>query len=347
MLTEQEIKEIKEHLEKAQNPLFYFDNDVDGLCSYLLLRRAIGRGMGVAVKSFPFLDASYARKAKELRADYVFILDKPVVSSDFLKEIKEMNLQVVWIDHHEVAFPELEDFENVSYYNTMKSDNPTNEPVTYWAYKIVEKREDLWLALCGCIGDGYLPDFKKEAEEIYPEYWKPVKSAFEGLYDTELGRIAQILNFSLKDRTSNVVKMLKFMYKAGLSDVLEEERKGGVLARFNQIYGKYIKLVEKAEDFVTNDDVLYFKYGGDLSISADIANEIFYNHSDKIVIVAYIKGTKANISIRGKCNVRDLTLKSIEGIEHATGGGHKNATGAQMNVEDLPRFLENFKKIVR
>lgn len=32
MLTEKQISEIREHLEKAQNPLFFFDND-DGLCS--------------------------------------------------------------------------------------------------------------------------------------------------------------------------------------------------------------------------------------------------------------------------------------------------------------------------
>lgn len=348
MLTDEEILEIREHLEKAQNPLFFFDNDVDGLGSFLLLRRAFGRGKGVAIKSFPMLDVSYTRKAQELGADYIFILDKPLVSSEFLKEIHELGLKVVWIDHHDVPFPEVSRDDLIYYYNSMKSDKPSSEPVTYWSYKIAGRKEDLWLALCGCIGDGYLPDFKEEAEELYPELWKPVKSAFEGLYNTGLGRITQILNFSLKDRTSNVVQMLKFMYKAGPQDVIEEERKaGGILARFKQIYEKYIKLVKKAEDFVTEGKVLYFQYGGDLSISADIANEIFYNHPDKIVIVSYIKGTKANISIRGKTNIRDFTIKAIEGIEHATGGGHKNATGAQMNVEDLPAFLEAFKKMVK
>ena len=31
MLTEKQLKEIREHLEKAQNPVFFFDNDADGL----------------------------------------------------------------------------------------------------------------------------------------------------------------------------------------------------------------------------------------------------------------------------------------------------------------------------
>ena len=85
MLTEQEVKEIREHLENARNPVFFFDNDPDGLCSFLLLQRYIGRGRGVAIKSFPELDKGYFRKIEELDADYIFILDKPLVSQDFLQ----------------------------------------------------------------------------------------------------------------------------------------------------------------------------------------------------------------------------------------------------------------------
>ena len=86
MLTSKQISQIKVHLEKAQNPVFFFDNDVDGLCSFLLLQRYIERGKGVAIKSFPALDQNYFRKVEELNADYIFILDKPVVSEDFFKE---------------------------------------------------------------------------------------------------------------------------------------------------------------------------------------------------------------------------------------------------------------------
>ena len=50
MLTQKQIDEVREHLDKAQNPLFFFDNDNDGLTSFLLLRRFIDRGKGVAVK---------------------------------------------------------------------------------------------------------------------------------------------------------------------------------------------------------------------------------------------------------------------------------------------------------
>ena len=69
MLTQEQIAEIREHLEKAQNPVFFFDNDIDGLMSFVILRRYLGRGKGVAIKSFPELDGSYIHKAEEFNSD--------------------------------------------------------------------------------------------------------------------------------------------------------------------------------------------------------------------------------------------------------------------------------------
>ena len=127
MLTKKQIKEIKEHLEKAQNPIFFFDNDPDGLCAFLLLQRFIERGKGVAVRSYPEMDARYFKKIEELNADYIFILDKPVVSQDFFEEARKVNIPIVWIDHHEVQ-GKVPGF--VNYYNVMLNKPKTNEPVT-------------------------------------------------------------------------------------------------------------------------------------------------------------------------------------------------------------------------
>ena len=82
MINEDEINGLRDHLEKAQNPLFYFDNDQDGLCGYLLLRRFYKKGNGVPIKTSP-LDKDYFRKVDEFNPDYIFILDQPRVSDDF------------------------------------------------------------------------------------------------------------------------------------------------------------------------------------------------------------------------------------------------------------------------
>ena len=114
MLTEKQIQEIREHLNKAQNPLFFFDNDVDGLCSFLILRRYCEKGKGVAIKSFPDLTVEYFRKVHELNADYIFVLDKPIISKEFFEEAEKFNIPIVWIDHHDISTKN-PDF--VNYYN--------------------------------------------------------------------------------------------------------------------------------------------------------------------------------------------------------------------------------------
>ena len=117
--------EIKEHLEKAQNPIFYYDNDADGLCSFVILRKFLDRGKGVAVRSFPGVDGQYARKARELNADYVFILDKPVVSREFVEEIDGMG------EEGEVASPNQESSTITQPESTQKiSQETTQEQLT-------------------------------------------------------------------------------------------------------------------------------------------------------------------------------------------------------------------------
>ena len=89
--------------------------------------------------------------------------------------------------------------------------------------------------------------------------------------------------------------------------------------------------------------MLFFKFGGDLSISGDLANELSYLFPEKIIVVAYMTESKANISMRGQ-HVRGLVLKAIEGLENATGGGHESAVGAKVMIKDLEKFKERIEK---
>ncbi len=344
MLSEKQIKEIRAHLERAQNPIFFFDNDNDGLTSFLLLQRFIARGKGVVIRSFPDLNISYYRKVEELKADYIFILDKPLVSKEFIERAKRDNLNVVWIDHHQV---EKMTAENLHYYNTFHNDKK-NEPVSYLCYKITGIKEDLWLSMIGCISDCYLPDFYPEFEKKYPDLGlNNPKSAFDLLYKSEIGRIARILDFSLKDSITNVVNMTKIMMNVkNPVDILEENSKTKqIFKRYNEINGKYQQLMEKARA-LADKNMIYFQYGGSLSLSANLSNQLIYEFPDKIVVVVFISGDVANISIRGKGNVRKLTLEAIEEIPGATGGGHENATGAKINVSYLPKFKEKIEELI-
>ena len=334
MLTKQQVEEIREHLGKAQNPIFFFDNDADGLCSFLLLQRYIRRGKGVAIKSFPEMTKEYMRRVSELNADYIFILDKPVVSKEFFEEATKINIPIVWIDHHNV-----EKFipENIGYYCS-------DEPTTHLCWQVTDRKEDLWVATVGCIADSYMPKFYGDFVKKYPDLSIKTENAFDVFYNAPLGTICKMFSFGLKDRTTNVVNMLKFLMKVkNPYEVLEDTSRNHTMhERFKLLSKKHNKFLEKAKELAEESGkVLFFQYGGDMSISSDLANELSYLYPKKYVVVVFNSGVKANISVRGK-NVKDIVLKSIEGLENATGGGHEDAVGAKVNMDDLEEFRNRF-----
>lgn len=353
MLTEKQIDEIREHLEKAQNPLFFYDNDCDGLCSFLLLRKFLGRGKGVAIKSYPELNASYSRKARELNSDYVFILDKPVVDKKFFEEIHSLGLPVVWIDHHAIQGVQGEksiedEFSNLSVYNPTlnKGKSKSSEPVTYLCYKITNRKEDLWIALIGCVADRFMPDFAKEFAEEYPELFgkNEMKDAFDVYYKTEIGRVASALSFGLKDSVSNVVKLQNFLIECkNPNEVLSEmNANSDFRGKYLSIEKKYKLLLEKAKKNISGKAII-FDYSGELSINADLANELSYLYPEKYIFVAYKTGNIVNASMRGK-NVREILERILKKVENASGGGHKDAVGARLNINNLEKFKKAFEE---
>jgi len=361
MLTKPQLQKIKENLEASQNPLFFFDNDADGLCAFLILRRALDRGKGIAIKSFPDLKEQYVKKVDELQPDLVIILDKAELSKEFAEQVEQKNIPMLWLDHHETKTPK-ETIQKTSYYNTLeaaksvykRSGLPVEgsliaEPTTYIAQKIFNRSEDLWLATIGCIGDAYMPDFANQFAKQNPELLNPNLEPFEALHSSEIGRIIRMLNFGLMDTITNVVTLIKYLFKANnAQDILEENNSTKQLhKRYNELNKFLNKQIEKAEtELDPKSNILFFSYSGNNSISSEIANQLYYNHKDKLIVVAFRRPEKINISIRGK-NALKITNKAIANIEDATGGGHQEATGAMIPVDSLEQFKKNIYHILK
>ena len=343
MLTKEQISEIREHLDRAQNPIFFFDNDSDGLCSFLLLQRFCEKGKGVPIKSFPDLSEEYFRKVHELNADYIFILDKPLVSDGFFEKARELNMPVVCIDHHD-AGKKIPDF--VNYYNPTVSTNEKSEPTTYLCYQVSQKKEDMWIAVVGCVADKFFPEFYHSFRKEYPDLTIDSEDAFEIRYRSRIGKLTNIFSFALKDRTTNVVRMMKFLINAkGPYEVLDESQKNyTVHQRFVQINEKYQKLLEKAKRGASGG-LLFFQYGGDLSISSDLANELNYLFPGRYVVVAFVTGAKVNISARG-LGVRKIISDITGDFRNSTSGGHEDAIGAKIMKEDLRKFKKRLADYV-
>lgn len=347
MLTKKQVSEIKEHLDKAQNPIFFFDNDQDGLCSFVIMRKFCGKGKGVAVKSYPSMNKDYFRRVLELGADYIFILDKPVVEPDFFKEAEKTNIPIVWIDHHDV---QVEIPEFVNYYNPVlnKGKEKGNEPVTHLCYQISGSKEDLWIDVVGCVSDHFVPETYKEFMKKFPELSFDSNHPKDILYKSDIGKVAMMLGFALKDTTTNVVAMMKFLVKAKSPyEVLKESNENKAIhERFSEISKKYNMLLEKAMLSESNGKYIFFQYAGDTSMSSDLSNELNYKFPRKMIVIIRINGLVANISARGN-GIKDIIAKALKGIPNSRSGGHENAVGGQMRVEDIEKFKENLDKLIK
>ena len=343
MLTKKQIKEIREFLEQSQNPLFYFHDDQDGLCSYILLRRFLGRGKGVAVKKIP-MPGEYFRRVKEFNPDVIFILDIADVSKEFFDEVEKLNLPVVWIDHHDGNF-KLPKF--VKYYNPFLNKKKKYEPVSLLCQQIVGNKNDEWISLIGCISDKMIPEFYKNFLKQYPELGIKAKDAFDIYYNSDLGKICKMLGAGLKDKTTNVMKMIRFLVDAkNPYDVLNENKNNSAMhEKFNEINNKFNKLIEKAKAGYVGGEIVFFRYAGDTSMSSSVANYLSYLFSGKIICVSYINGQDVRISIRGE-SIRGDALKILGKIKDSYGGGHDNAVGAGMQLKDLDFFEKEFKKLI-
>jgi len=280
----------------------------------------------------------------ELNADYIFILDKPLVSGEFLKEVEQVNIPVVWIDHHEIQ-EEIPKF--VNYYNPLLNREKSEEPVTALCYQVTQRKEDLWLAVIGCVYDRFFPDFYSDFKKNYPDLAGNYKKAWDVYYGPGLGKIARILGAGLKDKTSDVINMLRFLMKIKSPyEILEENSKSySVYKRFKEIDKKYNKLLEKAIYSASSEKIIFFKYSGDLSISSDLSNGLMYKFPEKIIVVGYVSGDKINVSVRGK-KIKEIISKIIEDLEDATGGGHEDAVGLRIKKDDWEIFKKRVEELV-
>jgi len=335
MVPRKKIQEIREFLNNARKPLFFYDDDPDGLASYLLLKRKIKKGYGVALKSGPGNESLYVRKVKEYNPDIVFILDKPVVSQETLDKI---NKPIVWIDHHEPLKR-----NNVIYFNPLSYGEKDGISTSYWCYQVVE--QDLWIALVGICGDWNVPiDLIKKFE--HKELLGKPKEPGDILYNSKYGVLVNVFSFILKGRTSEVRKCVETLAKIESPiEILKQTTSKGnfIWKRYEKVGKEFNKLKRKAMETKADGKMFIFTYpSGTSSFTGILSNELMYRNKSKVVVVGRIKEEDVIMSVRSSTvKIRDKFKASVEKA-NGYGGGHEFACGGSVPVGDFHKFLEDF-----
>ena len=338
MLTEKHYNEIRQELDNCKRPLFFFDDDPDGLCSFLLFYRYAREGKGIVVKSTPELKPMFLRTVENYSPDKIFILDKPMVSPDFIDAVK---VPIIWIDHHNII-----ENSGTKYYNSRK--DGFGEPASCICYRVV--KQDLWIAACGAVADWCLPDFSAEFSKEYPDLLPAeIKKPEKALYETKLGELIKILSFILKGKTSDVLSCVKILTRIKTPyELINEETTQArfIIKRFEKVKKGYDSLLEEALKNKKEYKMIVFTYSEKkMSFTGDLSNELLYMFPEKIILVAREKGGEMKCSLRssGPVSVSEILKKALVGIE-GYGGGHEHACGLCIKNKDFKRFVENIKK---
>ena len=338
MLDEKEIKQIREELDTCKRPLFFFHDDQDGLASFLLFYRYLKEGKGLVLKAKPQLTEQYARKVEEYGADKVFVLDIAIVDQEF---IDKAGVPIIWIDHHPVM-----QRDNVKYFNPRTKDENLNIPAAYLCYQVV--KEDMWIAMVGCLGDWYMPDFADEFREKYPDLMpEKYKTPAEVLFETKMGILNKAFSFNLKGSTSEVLKSIKIITRIDSPyEILDQSTPKGkfVYKKYEKINKVYEDLKERVLKQKTDKKVKVFKYTEDkLSLTKDLSNELMYLFPDSIIVLGREKSGELRCSIRAmKMDLKPIVEKALMNVE-GYGGGHEHACGCAVKAHDFDKFISNIE----
>ncbi|MEM4336596.1 MAG: DHH family phosphoesterase [Candidatus Woesearchaeota archaeon] len=337
MLSEKEIKLIKKELEECKNPIFFFHDDADGLCSFLLLRKYKGEGDWKIVKSTPVIEGSFAKFVLE-EHDKIFILDISIVEEEFIEKVKK---DLVWIDHHTPQH-----VFKVKYFNPRIKNPDEYTPVSLICYDVV--KENMWLGAIGSIADYCMPPFFDTFAKKYCSLVGKTKHLDKILYETKLGELIRIFNFSLKGKSSDIKKAVNIFLKLKEPEEILTPKNSDtqwVIKRYKKIKEEYDALLSRALKR-KYEEVLVFIYKEEkYSFTGDIINELMYRiPNKKIYIAGREKSGYMRISLRSKkINILPVLQEAFKYVE-GSGGGHPYACGATIKKKDFRRFLSIINK---
>lgn len=339
MLSPVQISLLQEELKTAKNPLFIYDADADGLCSFLLLFRVHREGKGIHVTNASKIDEQFVRKVQEIGPDKIFILDIPAIDQQFVDAVK---VPIFWIDHHQP-----QEIKNVHYFNPRIKNPEAYVPTTRMAYQVSQNPDDLWIATAGCLADWHMPDFIDLFIEKYPELLPEKKDLAATLYKYPVGKLVKLFFFLLKGPSPEVRKSVNILSKIKSPfEIFHQESAPGkfLYKRFEKVNAKYQEILSQAKKKITKNQIMLFTYNSSQwSFTTNIANELSALYPKKVIIIAREKSGSMKCSIRAQYPISETLEKALVGID-GYGGGHPNACGAVIKVEDWSRFLENFKE---
>jgi len=319
--------------------------DLDGITSAIIINEIL-KSKKLKYKTIKFINyqpgvfKEIIPELEKKKINKIFIADISV-DSDYegYKELKE-RFKIFVVDHHP--------FENEDIDNMIKTES--SDCATFSLFQLtkeyfkeekinLEKLKELVCATMICEFSYNKKENLQYIQSLYPEITP--ENAYE---NSSLGDICKKISSTLICFNNKEKKVFNMVLKGKLNK----------MEKYDQIIKKAIDLeikkFEKEEEFFPEKKIHIYFENSKFKIASTIStilsmkkpDETFVFFSENLNDLNMIKVSSRNQN--GKEEVNLLMKKAIQGLEHATGGGHLKAAGANFMKKDLQKFKENLLK---
>ncbi|MBW6461884.1 MAG: hypothetical protein K0B07_02465 [DPANN group archaeon] len=340
-------------------------DDSDGSCSAALIIRLL-RKIESRINVSYFSTRGSPSISEGLMRDIISKKPDVVITCDFASDIDKAaqrlaleGVRCLMIDHHVVSdykFP-----DDTIYINPqlLGKTMPCAAFIYDLCNKILEFKDNLWIAGVGTIEDFGASDRKDIIEACmkqYPELFEKKDMDNSKLFNTTFGLVGKILSSA---PTWDSHKGAELVTKVLLEVNSPRDFLGLENNNVRMMFEKY-QIIEKEirnavrifeEESVVWGSLRYYIMASEYPIKSKVSTIVSANNEHYNEVIAVIEqNTKTySLSLRNQSGYFDLNCiihECLEGLE-GVGGGHKKASGAVVAKKDFDVFMERLKERVK
>lgn len=351
------FEKAKKFIEESERPLVIYHIDSDGICSAVLMLKYLKffEKSASLIPSSPqkMMQRSFYKGLPE--SDLIIIVDIP--ADEFEDKINEYleGKKIIIFDHHKITKDM--NSENIVHFHPTFFGIEKYCPASKLIFDVLSKfderiKEFDWIACIGIIGDSGAEEWREFIERtlIRCRYSKGREGP---KYDTVLGEIERMIgsarSHSGERGAEYAIEVL--LNSKDIEDFLKKSKK---LKKWKEEVEMYIEDMEiefhMRKEYFKELGLAFFemekpKY----RIGSPLATILSKKYPHLTIVIIVKKDKIALVNMRrgdGKVDVAELVKKALKGIENSSGGGHRNAAGAQLPSEYVNEFKENIIQIL-
>lgn len=342
-----------------------FHDDADGCSSASIIRRLISErsscpllGFSAPEKHSVDLTATLIQKILDKKPRIIISLDLPLRDSieDFGQLLDRLDAKMLVYDHHIPT-------KHINWPTRCIQINPRdlgfgNIPAAYYSfliYKHYKGKHDLcWVAAVGVVADyctNYCRDLIREVKLHYPYLYPYTEINQTSAILSPLMKIGDLLNAGYQHSSDSsgatiAVKALEEAIKVNDPNVLLRgtTEYASTLHRYRKEVdhelNMYLRKFNSEAEFHLNSGLALYSIEPKYEIVSVLASRLQHLHSKKVIAVtAPMDSNLMKISLRKGKEVRidlaDLANRTTSKLESASGGGHPDAAGCVIRLDDI------------